>query len=364
MKVNNIHGGDTDVVSRLYGIDKADIKNFSGNVNPLGLPQSVRDAIINNPDVITGYPDVSYVELRAAIAEYTGTDSENIIVGNGSTELISGFIKTVSPKKAVIVSPAYSEYQREIELTGGSVVLFELEESEDFKLNTDKLKKALTSDIDLLVICNPNNPTGSYVSEEQASEILTHCEQNGIYTMIDETYIEFADEDVKISAVPLADKFKKLFITRGTSKFFACPGLRLGYGICSDKDIISKINTKKDPWSVNSFAELCGKTMFTDTEFEKKTKAFITGERNKIKTELSKWKNIKLYDTQSNFFLFKLLRDDITSSQIFENLIRDGLLVRDASDFPYLGESFIRFCILLPEDNSRLINKLYNIIEK
>jgi threonine-phosphate decarboxylase len=364
MKVNNIHGGDTDVISRIYGIDKADIKNFSGNVNPLGLPQSVRDAIINNPDVITGYPDVSYVELKSAISAYTGTGSENITVGNGSTELISGFIKTVCPQKAVIVSPAYSEYQKEIELVGGRVILFELAETEDFKLNITRLKEVLADDVDLLVICNPNNPTGSYVTLDEADEILAHCENKNIYTMIDETYTEFSDEDVQISAVPLADKYPKLFITRGTSKFFSCPGLRLGYGICSNADLMDEVRRNKDPWSVNSFAELCGKTMFTDKEFEKKTKNLITSERNRIKGELSKWKNIKIYDTQSNFFLFKLLREDITSKQIFESLIKDGLMVRDASDFPYLGDRFIRFCILSPEDNTLLLNRLYDIIEK
>lgn len=364
MKVSNIHGGDLDIISREYGIEKSSIVNFSGNVNPLGLPGCVKNAILANPCIITNYPDVAYMELKAAIADYTGTSAQNVLTGNGSTELISTFIKTVKPQRAVIISPAYSEYLREVTLLGGEAELFRLKEENDFRLDIDALLGVLTNDVNLLVICNPNNPTGSYISRPQMEKILTHCQSRHIYVMVDETYVEFSDDAAQVSSIPLAEKFDNLFIIRGTSKFFACPGLRLGYGICSNKEIIQKINTLKDPWSVNSFAEMCGKIMFKDSKFEAQTKEFITNERNRIKAELGKWKNIRLYDTQSNFFLIKLLRNDITSTEIFERLIKYGLLIRDASDFPYLGSSFLRFCILSHNDNTALLEKLYNIIEK
>ena len=363
MKLMTVHGGDLDVISREYNIPKSEIINFSGNVNPLGLPPSVKKAIKDNVDCATDYPDVSYVGLRNAISSYTGVDSNNIVVGNGSTELISAFIKVSEPKKAVIVSPAYSEYQKEIELLGGEVELFELMEYNDYMLDIEALISHIKEDTDLVVICNPNNPTGTYVTVGQTEKILKHCMDCNVRLMIDETYVEFSEPEKHISAMPLIDKYPNLMIVRGTSKFFACPGLRLGYGACSDKAILDYVNSHKDPWSVNVFAELAGKVMFVDKGFIESTTDFISTERTRIKNELSKWKNIKVYDTQSNFFLIEILRNNVTSDYIFHNLIQKKILIRDASNFPYLGSRFLRFCILNKDENDLLLSNLKKLIE-
>ncbi|MGN1317390.1 MAG: pyridoxal phosphate-dependent aminotransferase, partial [Lachnospirales bacterium] len=238
MKNNNLHGGDLDEISRIYNINKEDIINFSGNVNPLGLPKSVKEAIINKVDNITNYPDTEYLSLRKAIGNYTKCDFENIIVGNGSTELISGFIKFVKPKSAVVISPAYSEYLKEIKAQGADCVLYELKENEDFVLNIKGLFNVINENTDLLVICNPNNPTGSYITEDNLRVILNYCKKFNVKVMIDETYVEFSDRHIKVSAIGLIKDFDNLFIVRGTSKFFACPGVRLGYGICKNKETI------------------------------------------------------------------------------------------------------------------------------
>lgn len=366
MSNTQVHGGDLDIISRRYGIPKKDILNFSGNVNPLGLPEEVKKAVADNLDAICDYPDVSYLKLRSAIADYTGADAESILAGNGSTELISTYIKTLEPKRSIIISPAYSEYQREIELTGGKdgIILFPLLEEEDFVLDLDRLKKLITDQTDLVVLCNPNNPTGSYVAADSLRELLDTLKAHSAYLMIDETYIEFADEVDKISAMPLTKEYDNLFIIRGTSKFFACPGLRLGYSACSDKKLREKAAQFKDPWSVNSYAELAGCVMFTAKDFAQKTRSLIISERSRIRAELSKWDSIKLYDTQSNFFLFKILREDVTAASVFEKLIRQGLLVRDCSSFPYLDGHYIRFCIQLPEQNDLLIKLLKAELEK
>lgn len=362
MSLNVVHGGDLDEISRIYGINKEEIYNFGGNVNPLGMPESVKKAISDNTNAPTVYPDVSYVSLRAAISDYTGISSNHIMVGNGSTELISMCIKTINPKKAVIVSPAYSEYLKEINLTGGKSELFPLKEKDEFMLNIPELKRVLTNDIDMLVICNPNNPTGTYVTCDETKDILIHCKKNNIKVMMDETYVEFSDINKNISAMPLVEEFDNLFIVRGTSKFFACPGLRLGYGACSNKKIIEYINSHKDPWSVNIFAEISGTVMFRDKEFINRTHRLINSERNKIFEELFNLNSVHVYDTQSNFFLLRLKRDDITSTDVFNKLIQNKILIRDCADFPYLDNHFIRFCILDEKSNSLLLNELKKIL--
>lgn len=363
MTLNVIHGGDLDEISRIYGINKEEIYNFGGNVNPLGLPQSVKKAIADNADAPTLYPDVSYITLREAISDYVKINFNHIMVGNGSTELISMCIKTINPKKAVIVSPAYSEYLKEIKLIGGEAELFPLEEKEEFMLNIPRLKKVLTKDINMLVICNPNNPTGTYITCEQTRDILVHCKRNNIMLMIDETYVEFSDINKNVSAMPLVKEFDNLFVIRGTSKFFACPGLRLGYGACSNKKIIEYISSHKDPWSVNIFAEISGTVMFRDNEFINRTRSLINNERNKIYKELCSLDSVHVYDTQSNFFLLKLKKEDITSTDVFNKLIQNKILIRDCTDFPYLDNHFIRFCILDEKSNNLLLKELKNILK-
>ena len=356
MMINTtLHGGDLDIISRMYNINKNEIINFSGNVNPLGLPNSIPRSIEKNLYMLTEYPDVAYLSLRESISSYTNIDKDHIVVGNGSTELISLFIKAVSPKKAVIVSPAYSEYQKEIELVGGKIELFPLKEEENFILNTDALLSSLNESIDMVVICNPNNPTGTYVDNDQAKQILDKCLEYNIYVMFDETYVEFADRERQVSAMPLIEKYNNLCIIRGTSKFFSCPGLRLGYGACSDSRILDYIKDNKDPWSVNILAQISGEVMFKDTEFIEKTISFISSEREKIKDYL---KNLYVFKSQANFFLVKILKEDLTSDIVFEECIKEKMLIRNASNFPYLNNKYIRFCILDSENNSRLLHKL------
>lgn len=358
MNTFNQHGGDLDFIEQKYMIPRNEIIDFSGNVNPLGLPETAKNAIINNIDSITTYPDKNYTALRESIAFYTHNKTEHVLVGNGSTELIDAFIKAVKPKRAVIVSPAYSEYERNISLYGGTPILFPLEEKNGFKLDIEKLADTLKDEINLLVLCNPNNPTGSSINIQEIERILTLCRKYNIFVMIDETYVEFSDRDMCIISLPLIDKFDNLFTIRGTSKFFAIPGLRLGYALCSNEKIKSEINKYKDPWSVNILAGIAGTAMFQDEEFAKKSVSFISTERNKIKNILNKWEKIKLYDTQANFFLLKIKDSNITAHMLFDMLIKYDMVIRDASDFPFLGSDFLRFCILLPENNRLLLEKL------
>ena len=162
--------------------------------------------------------------------------------------------------------------------------------------------------------------------------------------------------------MPLVEEYKNLFIVRGTSKFFACPGLRLGYGACSDKEITEYISSHRDSWSVNIFAELSGRVMFRDKKFIERTRSLIIGERERIFGELYNCGDIHIYDSQANFFLVRIKKDGVTSSQIFEELLRKNILIRDCADFPYLNERYIRFCILDKKSNSMLIKELKNIL--
>lgn len=357
VKKQEFHGSDLEKVEAYYRIKKEDIIPFAGNVNPLGISPLLKKSMSSHIDCISEYPDRDYKELRSTLALYCNVPMEHIIVGNGATEMISLTMQLLKPKYALLLSPTYSEYTREIDLVGGHVEEYYLREDLDFKLDLDDLFSKLNDQIDLLAICNPNNPTSSALTTEEIAKILTHCKKYNIFVMIDETYVEFAPDVDQISAVSLTTKFDNFMVLRGTSKFFCAPGLRLGYGICGNLSFLERMNNIKNPWTINTLAALAGEAMFMDKDYIKTTKDYIETQRQHCVEVLSKRPNLKIYPAYANFILVKLL-DGTTSFEMFERCIKQGLMIRDCSSFHGLDGEFIRFCIQKEEDNGRLLDLL------
>lgn len=359
---DHFHGSDLEKIKEIYHIKKEDITSFSANVNPLGISPLLRETLAKHVDAITNYPDRDYTQLRKSICAYTGANFENIIVGNGSTELISLFIQTTHPKKALILGPTYSEYEREISLEGGHTLYYPLKEENNFQMDVEDFCRQLNDSLDLLVLCNPNNPTSTAVARKDMRKILDCALQHGISVMVDETYEEFTPEGSKISSIPLTNNYNNLIVLRGISKFFAAPGLRLGYAVTGNPDLLKYINTKKNPWTINSLAEIAGCIMFSDKDYIDKTKALITGERQRMYETLSSWKTVKVYPSCTNFLLIRILREDVTSDMVFDHCIRKGLMIRDCATFPFLDSSYIRFCVMSPEKNDELLEAFREVL--
>lgn len=358
----HFHGSDLEKIERYFGIKKEDIISFSANVNPLGISFRLREELSAHLDAITTYPDRDYTSLRQAIGEYVHADYQSIIVGNGSTELISLVIKLIAPRKAMIIGPTYSEYEHEIALGGGRSQFFRLREEDDFSLQENVLFDALTPDIDLLVLCNPNNPTSSQISSKTMRSILDCCKEKGIFVMADETYVEFSEDTQKITSIPLTEYYNNIIILRGISKFFAAPGLRLGYAVCGNRQLLRKMEQFKNPWTINSLAAIAGEIMFRDTEYISQTRQLISTERKRICGQLKDCPAVKYYEPHANFLLLRILQDDITSEEMFEHTIRRGLMIRDCSSFPFLDNKYIRFCFMMPEDNDKLLKTMLEIL--
>jgi len=359
---DHFHGSDLEQIEQIYGIKATDITSFSANVNPLGISYKLRQTLANQLDAITRYPDRDYKALRSCIATYANTQADNVIVGNGSTELISLFIQTQEPKAALILGPTYSEYEREISLGGGTTKYYPLRPENNFNLDVDDLCNSLEDSIDLLVLCNPNNPTSTALSRKEIRKILDACMQHGIFVMIDETYVEFTADIANTTAVSLANFYNNLIVLRGTSKFFAAPGLRLGYAITGNHDLASAIDTRKNPWSINSLAEIAGRLMLSDHEYIEKTQKLIISERTRITSELKSLDSVRIFPPQANFILMQILKSDVTAEDLFEHCIRQGLMIRSCSTFPFLDNSFVRFCIMNPEQNDKLIAAFSEIL--
>ena len=350
------HGSDIEKICEVYQLKPEEIVKFGANVNPLGLSEHVKEQLAGRLDILSSYPDRDYTDLKKAIAAYTNTSPEHIVVGNGSTELISLLISQRAPKRALLLGPTYSEYARELNLVGGTLEYYNLKEEQDFRLDISDLTDTLKSDIDLLIICNPNNPTSSAISTADMKKLLTVCRSLGIFVMIDETYIEFAPEGTSLSAVSLVPEFDNFMVIRGVSKFFAAPGLRFGYGLTSNQAFLQTLLTHQNPWSLNSIGAYAGERMLKDIDYIQKTWSLIDSERTRMCTELSGLDTVKIYPAYANFVLVKILKEGLTSFDVFEKAIHQNLMIRDCSSFESLNGEYVRFCIMNPEDNDRLLD--------
>ena len=359
---DHFHGSDLEQIESIYHIRKENIISFSANINPLGISGKLRTSLAEHLDAVTTYPDRNYRELRSCIAAYCGTDPSSVIVGNGSTELISLAIQSVSPRHALILGPTYSEYEREISLGGGQTRYYPLRAANEFRMDVQDLCSQLTDDLDLLVLCNPNNPTSSAITSRDMRLILDACLEHGIFVLVDETYVEFVENTDLISSVSLTRYYTNLLVLRGTSKFFAAPGLRLGYAITGNRDLIQQIATRQNPWTISSLAEIAGRLMFQDTDYIHQTRQLISSERDRIYNLMKTWPSVKPYRPSANFMLTEIKKEEVDADTLFDHCIRKGLMIRNCSTFPFLSNRYFRFCFMLPEQNNQLLQALQDLL--
>ena len=384
----DFHGGNIYKVFREKNIKE--ILDYSSNINPYGIPESLKKRITENLEILERYPDPDYIELRQKLAHLNKVDISNIILGNGATEIIFLFMKVINPKKILIAAPTFGEYERAVKATervedssilGNSnkkkydeksfgkqkieIEYFELKESDDFKLNIGNLKNELAKKYDLLIICNPNNPTGKFLKLSETEQILKECNKYNTKLFIDEAFIDFLEDGMKESIINAKKNKQNLFVTRAFTKFFAIPGLRLGYGIYFDKNLEKGISEKKEPWSVNNIAEMAGLTVLDDTEYIEKTLKWITEEKTYVYEKLNEISGIKPYKTEVNFITVKIednfILKGLNVKILREKMLEQGILIRDASNFNFLDEKFFRLAIKDRKNNDRVIEVLKEI---
>ena len=362
----DFHGGNIYKIYREKGMKE--ILDYSSNINPYGLPKKFERAVIENLSVLEKYPDPDYVELREEIAKTNKVELKNIIVGNGATEIIFLYMKVLKAKKILIVSPTFGEYERAMKATLDDIQVdyFKLEEAENFVLNIEKIKTELQKKYDLLVICNPNNPTGQFLSIKELEKILGKCTEVGTKLFVDEAFVEFVEDWGEKSIIKTEKNKKNLFVLRAFTKFFAIPGLRLGYGICFDDEFMIKMLEKKEPWSVNNIAELAGKILLQDREYIEKTNNWIKIEKKYMYENLKEIEGLKTYKTEINFILVKIKNEylDKVNAQILrEKMLEKGIVIRDASNFVYLNDNYFRLAVKDRKNNVRVLEALKEIFE-
>ncbi|MBU4345394.1 MAG: threonine-phosphate decarboxylase CobD [Proteobacteria bacterium] len=353
------HGGNIGEISRRYGIDEDRIIDFSASINPLGYPPGLRNAIIKDFDSVLNYPDIDSFDLVSGLSEYHGIDEDFILVGNGSTEFIYWLPLVFKPQKALIVTPAFSEYEKGLKMVGTKVSYFRTDEKEGFSLDIACLCKRLREGFDIVYFCNPANPTGILISKDELCRIIACADRTGALAVIDEAFIDFVEEEsVKKEIL----RFSNLIVLRSMTKFFGIPGLRLGY-ILAVPSCIAKIRENKPLWTVNSLVQGAAVKALFDKDYIRETRQYISAEKEFLKNALNEIHGLCAFESAANYLLvFMDSRIGLNSTELRNRLIPEGILIRDCSTFHGMGDRYFRVAVKKHEQNMILVEKLKCVV--
>jgi len=338
-----IHGGD--VYRNKVNID------FSVSINPLGCPANVKSALEKAITEVEKYPDIECEILKDALSNMLGVKKENIIAGNGSSEIFLAIAHAINAKNALIVTPSFYGYEYAFSNHSENISYYELKEEKDFALSKDFLE-VLNDDLDLLVIANPNNPTGKLIEKELLKNIIEVCKDKNIKVILDECFIEFAGEEN--SLINEIASYPNLCIVRSFTKIFAIPGVRIGYAVCSDVEFVNEVNKHLPEWNISAFANAAGIECTKCNDFVKESFEYVKEQRDYLSGELKKL-GIKVFDSDCNFILIKGKRN------LSDLLLEKGILIRNCSNFRSLSNEYYRISIKNQTENEKLISELASI---
>lgn len=344
--MKHIHGGN------IYNYGK--IIDFSANLNPLGMPEKVKEAARNSISMAEHYPDPDCRELKKALMDKEGIPEENIICGNGAAELIFLLAAAKRPKRALLTAPSFAEYEQALKAAGCECSYYYLREQNGFSMKEDYLE-TLTMETDMVFLCNPNNPTGALCSRTFLERVLKKCREYGIFLVIDECFLDFLADKEKWT---MKDRLSGggFFLLKAFTKIYAMAGLRLGYGMTEDRELLKRMNELRQPWSVSVPAQEAGRAALLETEYVKQSVSYVEKERRWLEEKLSDYP-FTVYEGRSNYLFFYAGRPDLK-----EALIPLGILIRDCSNYKGLKAGYYRIAVRTHEENEKLIkalNKLY-----
>lgn len=346
---HSAHGGNTREAAALLGISPAQLLDFSANINPAGMPASLRCALQENLALAERYPDVEYQHLYQVLAEHHQTPASWILAGNGETEVIFALVNALAPRRAMLITPGFAEYRRALRLAGSDIVEFPLREDEGWQL-TARLLEALTPDLDCLFLCTPNNPTGLLPDDDLLKAITARCKALGIALILDEAFMDFIPD--RSGFIPQLAGNPHLWVLRSLTKFYAIPGLRLGYLLGSDEQKIKQMRDAQMPWSINAFAALAGEVILQDSAYQQASWQWLAHERPRLFAALSALPGLVVWPGMANYLF---LRCDAPGVELQRALLEQHILIRSCANYPGLNERYYRVAVRGNEENDRLI---------
>jgi threonine-phosphate decarboxylase len=353
--------------------------DFSINLNPLGVMESVKSVVLNSAgddDFYMNYPPSYPIEVESALSDCNNIEYDKISLGIGASELIDRLIRVIKPSKGLLLSPCFSEYERCLSNQGCKIVYHNLLEDNDFCVEENILSSIEKLDKgDIFFICTPNNPNGRLVPIEILVKCIEICDEKGVYLVLDISFLDFTKSyginiiekgdksnvethyDESLNKLSIASKY--VFLLNTFTKLFSIPSLRIGYGFSNNKVLIKSLNTNYIPWSISTLAQRVAVTICEDEHYSKwieDTKNVVEEVRVDLVDKLSKYP-ITIYKSDANFILFK----DQNNNRLREELLKYDISIRDCSNYRGLDESYYRIAIKNKTDNEYLLKILSKI---
>lgn len=350
-----IHGGDVYSARQKM---KQEPLDFSANINPMGMPPGAVRAAADALQQCTQYPDPLCRELRAALAAYEGIPAEQIVCGNGAADLIFRIVAATHPQRALLLEPTFAEYEQALRSMDCSIAYFPLQESEGFVLPEAFLQQ-LTPEINLLFLCNPNNPTGRTVSPALLQEIWKRCEEAGILLVVDECFNEFLEHPEQNTLKGVLKTGANSVILKAFTKSFAMPGLRLGYGLCGNGDLAERIFSCGQPWGVSIPAQAAGVAALQEQGYLERMRRLIQTERRWLSENLARL-GLCVFPSEANYILFRTE----TEISLRERMEQRGVLIRACGNYRGLDDRYYRIAVRGHDENERLIAALKCALEE
>ena len=347
------HGGDWAGYQEQYGTMPLD---FSANVSPLGMPSGARDAAARALENASLYPDPECRLLRQSLSAHHGVPAGNIVCGNGAADLIWRICRVLMPERALVTAPAFGEYEKALQSIGCVTERFLLREEQDFSLDAEGFARSVREDMDLVFLCNPNNPTGRLSPIEDLILILDACRAAGAVLVLDECFLDITTEPETAAMTAELPERPELVILRAFTKTYAMAGLRLGYALCGDTALAERLRLSDQPWPVSQIAQEAGLAALRERDYVTELRALITEERRRMECAFREL-GLRVIPGAANYLLFYS-----GDPALGEKLCARGILLRDCRDIPGLGEGWYRTAIRTEKENTILLAALEEVL--
>lgn len=350
-----VHGGD--IYSDPTLKQNKEMLDYSANINPLGIPSGVRSAIKAAVADSVNYPDPFCRELRARIGRRFSVPAEMVYCGNGAADVLFRIMTALQPKRTLLLAPAFADYEKAALTVDSKIDFFILHEENGFAV-TPEILKAITKRTQMVVLCNPNNPTGKLMDKELLLAVLKHCEELHIPLLIDECFMDFVQNEEEYSLKDQLAAHPGLVILKAFTKIFAIPGVRLGFCLTSDTVLIDKLYACGQDWNVSVLAQAAGVAALEETDYLAETHELIDTEKAYLAAQL-RIIGLKVFEGAANYLLIKSLHNYPWP----EKLRKHHILIRDCSNYRGLSSGFYRIAVKTRRDNRRLIKIMKELVK-
>lgn len=353
------HGGNVYAAARELNKPVSAILDFSASINPLGPSRNAIRALKKNVPLIAHYPDPDCTGVRQALASHLRVPQDRIVIGNGSTELIHVIPRALGIRHALIVGPTFSEYACAVRQAGGKCSMLFAARANNYRPPLDELIERFRSgrtrrpSIDAVFLCNPNSPTGRLCEPAELRRVIRAVGRAGSWMILDETFVDYCEEQSMLAMMPA---YPRLILLRSFTKFYALPGLRIGYAIGS-RAVAANLRRHVPAWTANTMALLAAEAALKDHRHARRSLAYMNRERERFVDKLSRLSGLRLFPSQCNFLLLEFPLVQSKESAVMD-CRRKGILVRDCASVPGLTRRTIRIAIRTTRDNDRLVRVL------